>query len=101
MTLASPTWQLFQQQETKKKDDNFAILQPMTQTEPVVTIKISDVYNLVLATSNDVKAIKQAMDLGNFEARIKTLEEAKWKLSGMAGILGGIGSFILTKIHLH
>ena len=73
----------------------------MSQTEPVVTVKLSDIYTVVLATANEVKEIKQAMELGNFEARIKVLEEAKWKLSGMAGILGGIGSYFLTKLHLH
>ena len=32
--------------------------------------------------------------------RIKELEEARWKMSGAAGILGGVISYLATKLRL-
>lgn len=72
----------------------------MTEFEPIVKVKIGDVYNLLLETSATVKKVEQQLISGDFENRIKELEEARWKMSGAAGILGGVISYLATKLRL-
>jgi len=72
----------------------------MPPQEPAVRVTLSQVYELLLETSSAVKEVQQQMNSGNFETRLSALEEAKWKLTGMAGVIGGVASFFVGKMHL-
>ena len=71
----------------------------MTEREPVVRVTLKEVYQLLLETSAATKEIQQRMTSGNYDARITALEEAKWKATGAAGIIGGLASLLMTKFH--
>ena len=73
----------------------------MTEREPAVRVTLTQVYALLLETSDAVKAVKQDMNVGDFHHRITKLEEAKWKLTGAAGVFGGVVSYLMTKLHIH
>jgi hypothetical protein len=69
----------------------------MTEREPAVRVTLSQVYTLLLETSDAVKEVKQDMNVGDFHHRITKLEEAKWKLTGAAGVFGGVVYYFLKK----
>lgn len=71
----------------------------MTQPEPSTPITLREVYDLVLELKSSMAAlIAVAPKMEDHEARIRTLEHAKWTIAGICTALGAAAGFIAAAI---
>lgn len=72
----------------------------MTANEPVVNVKLGDIYGLLLETSETVKRLETEFRLGDFERRIEELERTRWKFMGASGVVAAGVTFLVEKLKL-
>lgn len=71
----------------------------MTAPEPSTAITLREVYDLVLELKTAVATlVVVAPKMEDHEARIRTLEHAKWTIAGICTALGAAAGFIAAAI---